>query len=480
VELETFFKKISAFAKYNKLAIAASNFTLSYRDLFCRVIAGAKFLQENGIDSSCIVGVSIKDEVEHLIATLSLLLLGARKITIASHDSIKNHLDLISQVEITSILTKDEDFVSDSLNLIFWSPEYGGHYKDSEYSFIDNGHIFIRTSGTTGKPNILEFNQEQLACQSIRHPEYQNEILLRLASIEHNNSIRHRLYCVYMGGVNVFYNKNKEPDLLAFIRRYGVTCLDVSRMHLDNLTRLIKHKELNDVKIRTGGSSVPFSVRSKVIQTVSEKLYVRYATSETGGISMANPKDHDKDESSGKPLEGVKIGIFDSKDRQLPNGSIGKIGMVIPGMVNGYYKNPEQTASRFRNGWFYPGDLGFIHGDGSIVILAREDETIIMNGLNIFPKEIEEVLEAHPDVSNAVAVGMESRVHGAIPVAAVELKPGANLTPYELLVWSKELLALKSPKKIIVIQKIPKSPAGKVLRREVLDYFEMEINKKVN
>jgi long-chain acyl-CoA synthetase len=195
---------------------------------------------------------------------------------------------------------------------------------------------------------------------------------------------------------------------------------------------------------------------------------------------MANPKDHNKFESSGKPLKGVQIGIFDSNFSRLPNCSIGRIGMVIPGMANEYYKNPTQTAARFNNGWFFPGDTGFIQDDGSIVILAREDETIIMNGLNIFPKEIEQVLEAHPDVSNAVAVGIESRVHGTIPVAAVVLKPDVNLNPNELLLWSKELLALKSPKKIIVISKIPKSPEGKVLRKKVLDFFEIKSKKKVN
>jgi acyl-coenzyme A synthetase/AMP-(fatty) acid ligase len=479
-KMETFFRQLSKFAKENKFAIISGNLSLSYGDFMLRILSGAKFLQKNNVDSSFTVAVYIKDEIEHLIATLSLFLVGANKITLASHDSILNHSDLISNAEVKIVLTTDQFFVSDAIKAIFWRPEYGTHYDDSECCFFDDGHIFIRTSGTTGKPNILKFNQEQLAHQSIRHPEYENETLLRLASVEYNNSIRHRLYCVYMGGVNVFYNKDKDPDLLAFIERYGVTCLDVSRMHLDNLTRLIQHKELNGVKIRTGGSPVPFSLRTKVIQCVSERLYVRYATSETGGISMANPKDHNKFESSGKPLKGVQIGIFDSNFSRLPNCSIGRIGMVIPGMANEYYKNPTQTAARFNNGWFFPGDTGFIQDDGSIVILAREDETIIMNGLNIFPKEIEQVLEAHPDVSNAVAVGIESRVHGTIPVAAVVLKPDVNLNPNELLFWSKELLALKSPKKIIVISKIPKSPEGKVLRKKVLDFFEIKSKKKVN
>ncbi len=475
--MKSFFKKITEFAQNNQLAIATGNIMLSYGDLLHKVIAGANFLQKNHIGSSTTVGVFIKDETEHLVATLSLLLIGAKKITLASHDSSKNHSELIEQVGINFILTTSKAFIQDFPQSVFWDPSYSAEFDNFNHAFLDNGCIFLRTSGTTGKPNILEFTQEQLALQSIRHPEYVNERLLRLASLEHNNSIRHRLYCLYMGGVNVFYDKNIDPDLLEFIDKCAVTCLDVSRMHLDNLTRLYHQKELNHVKIRTGGSALPYSLRSKVIQSVSEKLYVRYATSETGGISMANPNDHDSDECSGRPLQDVQIRIVDSNNQPLPNGSIGKIGMLIPGMVREYFKNPEQSAARFRDGWFYPGDVGFIRKDGCIVVLAREDETIIMNGLNIFPKEIEEVLESHPDVANAVAVGIESRVHGCIPVAAVVLNPGAKSTPNDLLIWAKQLLALKSPKKIIFIDHIPKSPQGKIMRREVLDYFGVSSNK---
>jgi len=469
--MKTFFMKLSEFASYDKLAIVSHDSKLSYSDLKHRVILGAQYLIDKGLSSESIVGVEIKDELEHFIATLSLLLLGAKKITFASYDSSQFKSDLILKVSINHVLVSNLNDNNTSIKSILWLPNYSNH-RQQDNNFSDDGIIFLRTSGTTAKPNILKFDQEQLALQSKRHQEYSNERLLRLASIEYNNSIRHRLYCTYMGGVNIFYNANKAPDLLDYIEKQRVTCLDVSMMHLHRLIELGPHKAFANVKVRTGGSSVSFELRQAVIQNVSKNLYVRYATSETGAISMAMPSEHDNETCSGKPLKGVQIKIVDANDQAVPQGHIGTIAVILPGMINSYYKNPEQSSLRFRNGWFYPGDMGYIREDKSIVVLGRQDEMIIMNGLNIFPKEIEAVLEQHPNVLEAVALGIESRIHGNIPVAAVILKKGCILNSNDLALWAKKILGLKSPRKIIFVQEFPRNSQNKIVRREIAMLFK--------
>jgi len=464
--MNTFYRRVDHFSKTSKMAILTSDLQLTYRDLKERVLLGAEYLSQHGVTSNSIVGMTVRDEVEHLVASLSLLLLSAKKITLASYESSKMHTDLCIRSGVNQILTLDEVCSETHIPSLLWRPNAQANMIN-QVEPSDMGHIFLRTSGTTGKPNILDFNQQQLGLQSERHPEYGNEVLLRLASIEHNNSIRHRLYCVYQGGTNAFFDKNKDPNLLDFIQKQNVTCLDVSRMHLDSLLNSNDREKLKSVKVRTGGSSVPFSIRKAFEKSVSENLYIRYATSETGAISMAVPGEHDEDACSGKPLKGVQVKIINSKGEQVSNCEPGQIGLVVPGMVKGYLNNAAQTSERFIDGWFYPGDIGFIRNDGCLVVLGRSDDTIIMNGLNIFPKEIEDILELHPDVLYAAAIGIESRIHGNIPVAVVELNSDTKLTPQELVSWAKKFLGLKSPKKIIFVPHIPRNSQGKILRKDI-------------
>ena len=207
-------------------------------------------------------------------------------------------------------------------------------------------------------------------------------------------------------------------------------------------------------------------------------LYVRYAATECGAIAMAGPGEHDDDESVGTPLPGVDLTIVGEDDEPVPAGGTGHIRLRAPGMASGYLDGGEQTASRFRDGWFWPGDMGRFRDDGSLVVLGRQDDMMILNGLNIFPVEIERVLERHPAVSVAAALPIASRIHGNIPVAAVELKTGAKASAEELQDYAREHLALRSPRRVIVMEKLPRNSQGKLLRLEIAEVFRPGGQKK--
>jgi acyl-CoA synthetase (AMP-forming)/AMP-acid ligase II len=266
--------------------------------------------------------------------------------------------------------------------------------------------------------------------------------------------------------------EHRNPDLVGFIRAKGVTCLDISRMHAEGLPHLTNVAALGGIKIRTGGSAIPYATRRSIERSVSRHLYVRYATSETGAIAMAMPGEHDADECSGRPIDGVELRIVDASGSVVPQGTVGEIALRTPGMVTGYFDNEEQTAARFREGWFYPGDVGLVRSDGQLVVQGRKDEMIIMNGLNIFPKEIESVLESHPDVRIAAALALPSRNHGDVPVAAVELVPNSELSGPDIQRWAQPQLGLRSPKRIVIVDRLPRNSQGKVAKRELLPLFE--------
>lgn len=455
-----------------RTAIVTDSVEIDYATLAELIAEGAAYLEAAGVEQDSVVGLLIADEVQHLIASLSLLAVGAGQITLATHDQPAMRDELADRVSATHLLGEQSEQATAD-RVLLWPADRESRRTSTHWQRdpASGGRLFLRTSGTTGRTNILAFSEAQIGLQAQRHPEYAGERLLRLAGIEHNNSKRHRLYCVWNGGTNVFIDHG-HADLVSFVRDKDVTCLDISRMHAEGLPHLKEAAALGGIKIRTGGSAVPYATRQAIEQAVSRQLFVRYASSETGAIAMARPGEHDSDECSGRPIDGVELRILDQDGAPLPPGETGEIAIRAPGMVDGYLDNPEQTALRFRDGWFHPGDIGYVRPDGQLVVQGRKDEMIIMNGLNIFPKEIEAALEGHPEIAYAAALALPSRIHGDIPVAAVELAGDSLLTPPEIQRWAHPLLGLRAPKRIVIVDSLPRNSQGKVAKRALLPLFE--------
>lgn len=446
-------------------AIVTDSATLTYRDLFLAVKTSIAALGTLGLSSSDVVGVSLDDEVEHLIVSLAVMGIGATHITLATHDPPQVRAGIAARASVTRTISGQVSEMFDRSRLA--SAEASEHMEIADGP---SATLYLRTSGTTGDLNIVPFSETQIGDQAQRHMEYAEERLLRLASIEHNNSKRHRLYCVWAGGTNVFRPKGAF-NLIAFVLAHGVTCLDISRMHASDIATLEGAERLSSVKLRTGGSAVPYAVRRKIEQNVTRNLYVRYAATECGAISMARPGQHDEAEPVGVPLDGVELAIVDDKGNPLPRGHSGQIRLRAAGAATSYLNSPEDSAKRFKGGWFYPGDIGCIREDGQLIIQGRRDDMIVLNGLNIFPAEIERVLESHPDVSCAAAVGLPSQIHGRIPVVALELKAGVTISTAELRDFARKALGLKAPRRILVLERLPRNAQGKILRKEIVPLF---------
>ncbi len=451
-------------------AIATARDSLSYAQLLRRVEAGLGYLRRHGIAQGAVVGLALDDEVEHLIASLSLMAAGATQITLATHDAAALRARLAERVRVSHVLSASDAYRIPGTTFLNFPGQEQASAALADDLPADVATLFLRTSGTTGDMNIVAFSERQIADQAARHDDYAGERLLRLASIEHNNSKRHRLYCVWAGGTNVF-RPRKPIDIVDFALRHEVTCLDISRMHASDLAATHDAHRLAGIKLRTGGSEVPVDVRRSIEKSVTRNLYVRYAATECGGIAMARPGEHDAEASAGRLLEGVELEIVDADGNVLPSGDAGEIRLRAPGMATAYVDSPVDSAARFRDGWFYPGGVGYLRADGHLVVQGRKDDMIILNGLNIFPAEIERVLEAHPAVSVAAALSLPSPVHGQIPVAAVELRTNAVVTVSELRLYARQHLALRSPRRILILPSLPRNAQGKIMRRVIRSSF---------
>ncbi len=172
--------------------------------------------------------------------------------------------------------------------------------------------------------------------------------------------------------------------------------------------------------------------------------------------------------SVGQPLPGVEVRIVDDADRPLPVGEPGEVCVRGPNVMLGYYRMPEETARALRGGWLHTGDVGRLDADGYLYIVERKKDLVIRGGLNVYPREVEDVLYAHPAVAEAAVVGRPDPLMGEEVCAFVVRRAGADLTPEALIAFCQERLArFKCPRDVRFVESLPKSPVGKVLRKEL-------------
>jgi len=474
-----FIAQLSAHAtKYPfKLALVSEKYTIKYNDLYDLVNKLSHYLMGAGVRRGSHVAICISDEIHHLLATLALLAINTRQVTLPSFESNKIKDQICTNSDTEFLLAEDCVFDNATLKKIEW-PDLDKIREMIAYERAipsDNGlsTILLNTTGTTGSSNLIPFKENQLIEQSLQFKDYQNENLLRLAPVEFNTSKRHRLYSIWNGGTNTFRPvPHSLNSVISALAKFNVTCLDISKMHISELIALNQPNFFRGIKIRPGGSDVSFEIREEFMRKVSPYLYVRYATTETGGVSIAGPNEHISDGNCGKAMDNVSIEIVDPETHlTLPQGVLGEVRIKSPGMATHYLSNEKQTALRFSGGWFYPGDMGCLNKEGKIVIKGRKDDMINLNGINIFPMEIEKALEAFPFISESAAFGITSKIHGQIPVAAIVIKECEKFDIDFLKKSLQEILGIRRPREIYITNKIPRNSQGKILRNELHKMF---------
>jgi long-chain acyl-CoA synthetase len=172
--------------------------------------------------------------------------------------------------------------------------------------------------------------------------------------------------------------------------------------------------------------------------------------------------------SVGPPIPGVQVTIQDDADRVLPTGELGEVCVKGPNVMLGYYRDPEETARTIRGGWLHTGDVGRLDADGFLYIVERKKDLIIRGGFNIYPREVEEALYAFPKTAEAAVIGMPDPLMGEDVLAFVVLRDGATATAAEVMAFCEGRLArYKCPKQVRFVSALPKSPIGKILRKEL-------------
>ncbi len=175
--------------------------------------------------------------------------------------------------------------------------------------------------------------------------------------------------------------------------------------------------------------------------------------------------------STGIPIPGVEVKIFDAQDNEMPTGEQGEIVVRGPNVMRGYYKNPEETAAALRGGWLHTGDAGFLDEEGYLFITDRFKDMIIKGGYNIYPSEIEGYLEEHPAVGEVAVIGIPDQKYGEEIMAFVVPAPGQDIDEGSLIEFAKSRMTpYKAPSRVQLVDGLPKSLVGKVLKKELRKY----------
>jgi long-chain acyl-CoA synthetase len=340
--------------------------------------------------------------------------------------------------------------------------------------------VILHTSGTTGRPKGAELthggldrNQDVAANTLIEVGP--DDVVMGCLPLFHVFGLTCGLNTsVSAGATLTLIPRFDAHTALEVIERDAVTVFEgVPTMYSALLGEARRFPSSATASLRvcvSGGASLPVQVLTDFEQMFGATILEGYGLSETSPVASFNhPHRERKPGSIGTPVEGVEMRIVDLTGQEVPQGGLGEIQIRGHNVMKGYWNLPEATASALSaDGWFSTGDVGKVDEDGYFYIVDRKKGLIIRGGFNVYPREIEEVLYEHPVVVEAAVVGLPHDSLGEEIGAAVVLEDGARVDPTELRDFVKQrVAAYKYPRRVWIVDSLPKGATGKILRREV-------------
>lgn len=351
----------------------------------------------------------------------------------------------------------------------------------------------IYTSGTTGRPKGAMLTHHNLIIDAhwitCRHGLKEVDRAMCVMPLFHiNGQVVTVLTPLFHGGSIVLSANFSVTNFFPLIVKYGVTYTGTVATMLSMLLNRIEPEDIpSGSKLRVvfcGSAPVPVEVQAAFEKKFKVPVIEGYGMTETtcrstfnllpppAALKLGESDGYRKLGSVGLPL-GNEMMVVDDKDRPLGPGQLGEIIIRGENVMKGYYKDPAATVEAFRGGWFHSGDLGYYDEDGYFYVVDRKNDMIIRGGENIYPREIEEVLYHHPAVRDAACTGVPDQLYGEEVAAFVVLKDNTQATEEGIISFcSNRLAAFKCPKQVKIVDYIPKSSSGKLLRRKLRELVE--------
>lgn len=332
----------------------------------------------------------------------------------------------------------------------------------------------IYSSGTTGLPKGIIHTHEIRAnyCSVFANtfrmqPE---SVVMHAGSLIFNGALVTFFPAFFLGCRYVLRAKFEPTDFLETIQREKVTHMMMVPSQIAAMldTPACTREALASIEMLCSvGAPLHREHRERLRKVAPGVLYELYGLTE-GFITVLDRQDYErKMDSVGPPAHFNEMRIVGADGRDLPPREVGEIVGRGPFLMPGYHGRPDLTAQAIINGWLHTGDLGYVDEDGFLYLVDRKKDLIISGGINVYPKDIEEVLVQHPAVREAAVFGIPSEKWGEVPLGAVVLKSGSTATAEELRLWANARVAARYQqlKEVVVLADFPRSSAGKTLKR---------------
>jgi long-chain acyl-CoA synthetase len=453
----------------------------TYGELACRILGAASRLHALGVRAGDTVALSFGESREQVVEFVSVLYgagyLGAALLPLYPDVPQARRAELVAAFGARwSVAAEREDLgatgllLSEVCDKLHTSMEAPPRADLPEHPFY-----YQFSSGTTGVPKVILFSHRQLCANSLATlADYGlgvGDRVLPAVRAPAKMGLRYLVRALAGGGalVNVQFPATRQ-ELGLVIRSFDITAVTASPWQLRRLLQTAPDFDATTRRLRALiciGAMVTAEDVSTFRRELAPNLYVSYSSTESGGIAVLGPRD-----AAGggyAKLPEADIQVVGEDGLPLAAGETGAIRVRVPWMPMAYVDNPQASAQRFRDGWFYPGDAGSLDAEGRLFVRGRGDSTINYGGVKLIPEEVEAVLIRHPGVSDAIVTSVPDAMAGEIPVAFVVLSPPATLQALKLF-CEAHLDANLIPAAILSVEKMPRSADGKVARAQLREH----------
>ena len=458
-------------ARPNHPAIVEGARVVTYGELANLVRGYAAWLIELGLKPGDIVGVALADTAIHLVALHALARQGFIILPMDCRWTREEQSRLARAFGARLVLSEAGAPTLDGVATVSGHELHSPPSDSGPAIFGDDETplLLSLSSGTTGRP------RGPLIC----HRHFKSRFANHWASLTFNQHDRFLLATplyfgggrtfamsyIFLGGTVVFRPPPVEPaELVDAVAQARITSLFLVPTQLRRLLALPAPNGPLMPGLRvlvSSGSMLHAHERDAIMARLTPNCFEYYSSTEGGGISILTPAEQRaKPGSVGRPAFLVDVEIADNNHRPLPPGEVGRIRYRGPGVAEGFHNDAEGSRDAFHRGWFYPGDLGRMDGDGYLYIVGRAKDMIIRGGVNIYPAEIEQTLLDHANVAEAAVVGWPAPELGEEVVAFVSAR---DIDEAGLIAHCRARLApYKVPKRIFMTDDMPKNAAGKI------------------